>query len=271
MTVEQGSDCRYCPPATNDLFIAQYAGFIRRIITAFDWGGVKHLAVDQADDIFQELMIDWCTPRDDGRDYLHIYDPVQTFTNKRTGRQTRCTFDNFVYQFTSRRLLSWRDKLNRQAYHFTTECVPSETERGFSEVMINGIRFIYKRRFIANKSADDFASDQDGDRMSFVDIIADKTEPHDDVLAAIENFKLMCTTVYGQLQKIRVVSKRDYAKLFYHMVRLTMEQGDQVQQSQLADIFEVSTSTISLMIKQMRNIPAVRDFEVRLRESFVSA
>lgn len=259
-------DSRYSPPDTDDDFIRDWSPFIRATIDRFNWGGVQHVANASAEDIYQDLILDWIA-----RDYLHVYNSTILFNCRRRGRKVRCTFRNFAYQFVSQRLLSVRDKFNRQSFCIRTELVPTIDQEDFHELIMNGVRYVYKRKFIRHIRIDDKIANSSSDNDSTIgDLLESRHGDHVEGICAVECFKRRCTDVYTELRKMRVVSKRNFAKLFLAMVKITWVTNKKVQQAELAGLFEVSTSTISLMIKQMRSIPIVREFEHNMAYDAIS-
>ena len=243
-------DSKYAAPASNQVFIEEYTPLIKQIIYGFDWGGVRYAAMAQVDDTYQDLMLSWVAGN-----YLGVYDSSSRHRNPRTGKCVRCTFRNFVYQFTVRRLFNWRDRFNRQVYRIRTECAVAGPDDPVCAMEVNGIRYVYRKKFIRNVSMQELLCDE-GKEVLFED---DAKSPADSI-ADKDNLKRICEFVYIELRKMRVVSKRDYAKLFLYIVRMSHEQGKGVLQADLADEFGVSASTISLMIKQMQAIPVIRVF-----------
>ena len=244
--------CKYTAPASNDKFIEEYTEFIKQIIYGFNWGGVKHVAYAQAEDLYQDLMLSWIVGS-----YLDVYDSTSHYLNPRTGKHVKCTFKNFVYQFTSRRLFNWRDQFNRQVYRIRTEAVIAEDKDEACDMEVNGIKYVYKKKFIRNIAMQEIIDSNDDRQFTFEDKHENPTKDIDD----IDCLKSRCVAVHSKLKEMRVVSKRDYAKLFLCICRMSSEQGTGVLQTALADEFGVSASTISLMVKQMRSIPVVREFK----------
>ena len=251
--------CKYTAPVSNQAFIEEYTLFIKQIIRGFDWGGVRHVATAQAEDIYQELMLSWV-----GRNYLDIYDSSSCYMNPRTGKHVRCSFRNFVYQFTIRRLFNWRDQFNRQVYQIKTECVEADSSDKTCAMEVGDIRYVYRKKFIRNVSMQELVYDEDKEVL-----FEDNAKSPADSIADIDNLKHRCRSVYMELRKMRVVSKRDYAKLFLYIVRMSYERGKGVLQADLAKEFGVSASTISLMVKQMRSIPIIREFRQTVENDLI--
>lgn len=251
--------CKYTAPVSNQVFIEEYTPFIKQTIYGFDWGGVSHVAIAQAEDTYQDLVLSWVT-----KNYLGIYDSSSCYLNPRTNKHVRCTFRNFVFQFIIRRLFNWRDQFNRQVYQIRTEYVEAGPNDQTCAMEVNGIRYVYRRKFIRNVSMQELLFDENKEFL-FEDVAK---SPANNVIDR-DNLRCRCEFVYTELRKMRVVSKRDYAKLFLYIVRMSCEQGKGVLQSDLALEFGVSASTISLMIKQMRSIPVIREFRQTVENDFI--
>ena len=257
--MEQQKDCKYTAPVSNPAFIGEYTPFIKKIIYGFDWGGVRHVATAQADDTYQDLMLSWVAGN-----YLGVYDSSSSYLNPRTGKHVRCTFRNFVYQFTVRRLFNWRDQFNRQVYQIKTECVVADPNDKACAMEVNGVRYVYRKKFLRNVSMQELLYDEDREFL-----FEDGAKSPADSIADKDNLKRRCEFVYRELGKMRVVSKRDYAKLFLFIVRMSCERGKGVLQADLAVEFDVSASTISLMVKQMRSIPVIREFRQTVENDLI--
>ncbi len=253
----------YSAPGTNEEFVELYGSFIRMVIVRFDWGGIRSHCSSQFDDIFQELLMSWV-----GGSYLEVYDSRERFYNKRTGEEVRSSFRNFLFQFVVQRLLSWRDKLNRQVFHIKTIAVQSDLGEGICPpVIIDDVRYIYRRKFVRLLSMDDPVGNEDYGNITRGDCIGDGRQTPYEQVAAFYDFRKRCEDVIVELSKHVVISKRDYAMLFKRMVYHTWRgKDDKVLQAVLAADFGVSTSTISLMLGFLKDMPVMRNFRDRLME-----
>lgn len=248
----------YVAPESDEQFIALWSHHIKQIINNFEWGGVRHVAVAQAEDLYQELMLDWF-----GKGYLSVYNGTSRYTNPRTGAQVRGTFRNFVFQFVFRRLLNWRDQFNRQVYKISTEYVVTEPGDKACKLVEGGVSYVTRRRFTRHIAMQDLVDDENKEYL-----FQDRGKTPDTVVADIDSMKHRCGVVYNELLKMKVVSKRDFAKLFRCLVQMAVQQ-DVVKQADIAVQFDCSPSTISLMVKQLQAIPAVRNFQQQLERDLV--